>query len=53
MKIKLPQWFYQLASPRWFYEFSGKLLPWFSIAAFILLITGSVWGLAFAPEDYH
>jgi len=53
MKIKFPQWFYRLASPRWFYEFSGKLLPWFAVAALLLLITGSVWGLAFAPADYQ
>ncbi len=53
MKIKFPQWFYQLASPRWFYNFTGKLLPWFSIAAFLLLSVGMIWGLMFAPEDYQ
>jgi len=53
MTFKFPQWFYQLASPRWFYEFSSKLLPWFSIAALILLVTGSVWGLVYAPADYQ
>ena len=53
MKIKFPQWFYQLASPRWFYNFTGKLLPWFSVAAFLLLSVGMIWGLMFAPEDYQ
>ena len=53
MKIKFPRWFYQLASPRWFYEISGKLLPAFTIITALLLITGLVWGLVFAPEDYQ
>lgn len=30
---------------------SGKLLPWLGTAAFLLLLIGSVWGLAIAPED--
>ncbi|MCK5899153.1 MAG: heme ABC transporter permease [Methylococcales bacterium] len=53
MKIKFPRWFYQLASPRWFYEISGKLLPAFTIITVLLLTTGLVWGLVFAPEDYQ
>ncbi len=53
MKIKFPRWFYQLASTRWFYEISGKLLPAFTIITALLLITGLVWGLVFAPEDYQ
>ena len=53
MSFKFPQWFYRLASPRWFYEFSSKLLPWFIGAAIILLLTGTVWGLVFAPADYQ
>jgi heme exporter protein C len=53
MKIKLPQWFYQLASPKWFYTISGKLLPWFISITVLLMIVGLVWGLVFAPEDYQ
>jgi heme exporter protein C len=53
MTIKFPRWFYRLASPRWFYEISSKLLPWFAIVAFLLIATGTVWGLAFAPADYQ
>ncbi len=53
MKIKMPKWFYQLASPKWFYDISGSLLPWLGIAAFLLMTTGAVWGLAFAPQDYQ
>ena len=53
MKIKLPKWFYQLASPRWFYDITGMLLPWFSIVTFLLIVTGLIWGLVFAPADYQ
>ncbi|MEX2489270.1 MAG: heme ABC transporter permease [Pseudomonadales bacterium] len=47
------KWFHKLGSPRWFYDISGKLLPWFGAAAGLLLMTGAVWGLAFAPPDYQ
>ncbi|WP_083704923.1 heme ABC transporter permease [Motiliproteus sp. MSK22-1] len=50
---KMPKWFYQLGSPRWFYDISSRLLPWFVIAAVVLLTVGMVWGLAFAPADYQ
>lgn len=53
MKIKFPRWFYRLASPRWFYDITSKLLPWFTIVAFLLIVTGTVWGLVFAPADYQ
>lgn len=49
----MPRWFYQLASPRWCYQITGKLLPGFSIAALLLIVLGSIWGLAFAPPDYQ
>lgn len=49
----MPRWFYQLASPRWCYQITGKLLPWFALAAGILLIGGSAWALMFAPADYQ
>ncbi|MBA4501033.1 heme ABC transporter permease [Marinobacterium sp. 3-1745] len=49
----MPRWFYQLASPRWCYQITGKLLPWFAVAALVLLVGGSVWALAFAPADYQ
>lgn len=52
-KSWLPRWFYQLASPRWCYDFTGKLLPLFGFAALMLLVTGTVWALAFAPADYQ
>ena len=33
----MPRWFYQLASPRGCYQITGRLLPWFSVAALLLL----------------
>ncbi|MCX7087465.1 MAG: heme ABC transporter permease CcmC [Methylococcales bacterium] len=53
MKINMPRWFYQLASPKWSYDFMGILLPWFATAALLLLGVGFVWGLVFAPPDYQ
>lgn len=49
----MPRWFYQLASPRWSYNIMGKLLPWFAVTATLLLASGIVWALLFAPEDYQ
>ena len=46
------QWFYRLGSPRWFYENTGRWLPWLAIVTFVLMATGLVWGLGFAPMDY-
>lgn len=51
MKINMPRWFYQLASPKWAYDIMGMLLPWFALAAGLLLTIGIVWGLVFAPPD--
>ncbi len=49
----MPRWFYQLASPKWSYDFMGLLLPWFALAALLLLSIGFAWGLVFAPPDYQ
>lgn len=49
----MPRWFYQLASPRWSYNIMGKLLPGFAIVAALSLISGIIWALGFAPEDYQ
>ena len=46
-------WFHKLGSPKWFYAISGRLLPWLSIAAVLLITCGVIWGLAFAPPDYQ
>jgi heme exporter protein C len=44
---------HKLGSPRWFYQISGKWLPWLSVLSAVLLITGVVWGLFFAPSDFR
>lgn len=46
------QWFHRLGSPRWFYEKSGIWLPYLAVVTALLMITGLVWGLAFAPMDF-
>ncbi len=45
--------FHKLGSPKWFYDISGKWLPWFAVISALLLVLGSIWGLAFAPADYQ
>lgn len=44
---------YQLASPKLFYQWSGRWIPWLSVAAFFTLFAGIAWGLIFAPPDYQ
>lgn len=46
-------WFHQLGAPRSFYDISGRMLPWFSLVASLLIGTGVVWALLFVPEDYQ
>tara|TARA_B100001093_G_scaffold214345_2_gene205680 strand:- start:64 stop:807 length:744 start_codon:yes stop_codon:yes gene_type:complete len=40
-----------MGSPRWFYLVTSRWMPWLSAATLILLVTGLVWGMGFAPED--
>ena len=47
----LQRFWHQLGSPKWFYRMSGIWLPWLSLITLGLLITGIVWGLAYAPVD--
>ncbi|MDW6001445.1 heme ABC transporter permease [Vibrio mangrovi] len=47
------KWLHPYAKPEMAYQLSGKLAPYFSVIAALLLISGSVWGLAFAPSDYQ
>jgi heme exporter protein C len=51
--MKLKEWWHRLGSPRWFYGISGRWGMVFGLLAFVLLVTGTVWGLAFAPADYQ
>lgn len=44
---------YQFASPKTFYESSGRLSAVLILSALVLLGSGLVWGLWFAPADYQ
>ncbi len=46
-------WFHKWGSPKWFYEMSGPWLRALAWAAVLLLLLGTVWGLAIAPQDYQ
>lgn len=45
--------YHRFSSPKHFYELGGKMLPWLWISAALLIVVGTVWGLAFAPPDYQ
>ncbi|MBB1268714.1 heme ABC transporter permease [Shewanella sp. SR44-3] len=47
------KWLHPYADPERAYKLSGTLLPWFAVAALLLLATGLTWGLLFAPMDYQ
>ena len=46
-------WFHKWASPKWFYDMSGRWLPWLAGLSALLLVTGTVWGLFFAPTHWE
>ncbi len=46
-------WFHKWASPRWFFDMSARWMPWLKGLAALCLVTGTIWGLAFAPADYQ
>ena len=46
-------WFHRLGSPRHFYRLARALTPWLGGLAALLLVAGTVWGLAIAPPDYQ
>jgi len=50
--VTLKELWHRLGSPRWFYQISGGLRRVLGVLALLLLVTGTVWGLAFAPPDY-
>lgn len=47
------KWLHKWGSPKSFFALSGRLLPWLGAMAALMLLTGAVWGLAFAPPDYQ
>lgn len=46
-------WFHKLASPPHCYVIAGRLLPWFSWPALVLVVCGLYGGLLRAPADYQ
>lgn len=46
-------WFHKLGSPPYFYRLAGTLLPWLGSLALLALVTGTIWGLFYAPPDYQ
>jgi heme exporter protein C len=51
--MTLKELWHKLGSPRWFYQMSGPWTTGFGVLALLLLVTGIVWGLGFAPQDYQ
>ena len=47
------RWFHEWGSPRYFYARSGRLLPYLAGLTLLLIPTGIVWGLLYAPADYQ
>lgn len=47
------KWLHPYAKPEVSYRLCGQLLPWFSGITMVLLATGTVWGLLYAPADYQ
>ncbi len=47
------KWLHPYAKPETIYNLCNKLLPYFSVLTVLCLVTGTVWGLAFAPADYQ
>jgi heme exporter protein C len=44
-------WLYKLGSPIGFYQYTRSWSPYLYVAAFGLLLVGTIWGLGFAPVD--
>jgi heme exporter protein C len=44
---------WEWANPRKFMTWTDKALPIISIVAFVLFLTGLVWGFFFTPDDYR
>jgi len=47
------KWLHPYAKTEATYALCGRLYPWFMIPAVLLLLTGTIWGLAYAPTDYQ
>jgi len=49
----LTRLWHRLGSPRWFYDIGARWQLGFGVLALVLLLAGTIWGLAFAPVDYQ
>ncbi|MDF2177487.1 heme ABC transporter permease [Aliiglaciecola sp. CAU 1673] len=47
------KWLHPYAKPERAFALCTTLLPWFGVSALLILATGTIWGLAFAPADYQ
>ena len=52
-KNRFRRWFHGFGSPERFDRFAQKALPWFGWSAGLLLLTGLIGGLFYAPTDYQ
>ncbi len=52
MWTRLKRLYHKMGSPKWFYEITSQWSPWILLVGSALMLTGIVWGLAFAPADY-
>ena len=49
----LKRLWHKLGSPRWFFSLTTPWVTFFGWSAAILLLWGTIWGLAYAPADYQ
>ncbi len=47
------KWLHPYAKPERAYQLCNTLLPWFALPAVVCLVVGTMWGLAYAPQDYQ
>jgi heme exporter protein C len=47
------KWLHPYAKTAATYQLCQQLLPWLSVSALLLILTGTIWGLVFAPPDYQ
>ena len=50
---KAGAWLHRFANPGRFQRLVQPILPWLAAVAFIVTVTGLVWGFAFAPADWQ
>ena len=48
----IKKWLISLGSPPLFFKWASKILPWLFPISILILLTGLIWGIGFAPTDY-